>query len=112
MLYAIGLDTVGKVADANPEDVYTRIRNMNNEKQIFKGQIGMNDMRILVHEANNYPWILNIRNTQRITCSGNSGLSHLKVVSSIQTTYSKVILVSCKYLSVYIIKEVIIRVYV
>jgi hypothetical protein len=55
MLYAIGLDTVGKVADANPEDVYTRIRNMNNEKQIFKGQIGMNDMRILVHEAKQLP---------------------------------------------------------
>lgn len=55
MLYAIGLDTVGKVADSNPEEVYSRIRNLNNERQIYKGQIGLNDMRILVNEAKQLP---------------------------------------------------------
>ncbi len=55
MLYDIGLDTVSKVANSDPEYVYNLIRELNNEKQIYKGQIGMNDMRILVQEAKRLP---------------------------------------------------------
>lgn len=55
MLYDIGLDTVSVLANSDPVDVHTRIRDLNNEKQIYKGQIGLNDMKILVHEAKQLP---------------------------------------------------------
>lgn len=55
MLYDLGVDTVEKVAKADPVDLHKRITQLNKEKGIFKGQIGLNDVKILVNAANEVP---------------------------------------------------------
>lgn len=38
-------------AKSNPVDLHARINHFNKEKSIYKGQIGLNDMNILVNVA-------------------------------------------------------------
>ncbi len=55
MLYDLGLDTVEKVSKADPIDLHVRINQQIKEHNIFKGGIGINDVRILVETANELP---------------------------------------------------------
>jgi hypothetical protein len=52
MLYELGVDTVEKVTQSDPVDLHSRVNRLNKENNIYKGQIGLNDMRILVNIAN------------------------------------------------------------
>ncbi len=51
MLYDLGVDTVEKVVSSNPNDLHERINRMIKEKNIFKGAIGLNDVKILIASA-------------------------------------------------------------
>jgi hypothetical protein len=51
MLYEIGIDTVSKASKADPEKLHVSINQYNKEKSIYKGQIGLNDMKIFVNAA-------------------------------------------------------------
>ena len=51
MLYDIGIDTVEKATNADYNDLHKRINQINKEKNFFKGQIGLNDMRRFVDAA-------------------------------------------------------------
>lgn len=55
LLYDLGVDTVEKVSKADPVDLHTRLTQMNKEQNLYKGQIGLNDMRILVNAASEVP---------------------------------------------------------
>ncbi len=55
MLYDLGLDTVEKVSKADPIDLHKRINKRTKEHNIFKGGIGINDVKILVETANELP---------------------------------------------------------
>ncbi|MGD2036089.1 MAG: DUF4332 domain-containing protein [Bacteroidales bacterium] len=55
MLYDLGIDTVEKVTKADPVDLHTKVNRLNKEKSIYKGQIGLNDMKILVNTAKDVP---------------------------------------------------------
>jgi glutamine synthetase len=56
MLCNLGVDTVEKVSQSNPVDLHTRINQMIKDKQIFKGAIGLNDVKILIASANELPF--------------------------------------------------------
>ena len=55
MLYDLGIDTVEKVSKSDPIDLHARINQMIKENNIFKGAIGLNDVKILVEVANELP---------------------------------------------------------
>lgn len=55
MLLDLGVDTVEKVSQADPVDLHTKVNQLNKEKNIYKGQIGLNDMKILVDFAKDVP---------------------------------------------------------
>lgn len=55
MLYDLGLDTVEKISKADPIDLHAMINQRINEHNIFKGGIGINDVKILVETANELP---------------------------------------------------------
>jgi hypothetical protein len=55
MLYDLGLDSVEKVAKADPVDLHVRINQRIKEYKIFKGGIGINDVKIVVETANELP---------------------------------------------------------
>ncbi len=55
MLYDLGVDTVEKVTKADPVDLHARVNQLNKEKNIFKGHIGLNDIRIVVNVAKEIP---------------------------------------------------------
>ncbi len=55
MLYDLGLDTVEKVSKADPIDLYKRINQRIKEHSIFKGGIGINDVKILIETASELP---------------------------------------------------------
>jgi hypothetical protein len=52
MLYDLGVDTVEKVSESDPIDLHAKINQMIKEKNIFKGAIGLNDVKILIESAN------------------------------------------------------------
>ena len=56
MLYDLGLDTVEKVSESDPIELYARINQMIKEKNIFKGAIGLNDVKILIASASELPF--------------------------------------------------------
>jgi hypothetical protein len=56
MLYHLGFDTVEKVSKADPIDLHARINQRIKEHNIFKGGIGINDVKILVETANDLPF--------------------------------------------------------
>ncbi len=53
ILYDMGYDTVDKIANTNYEDLYEKINTENQEKNYFKGNIGLNDMKIFIEAAKN-----------------------------------------------------------
>lgn len=55
MLYDLGVDTVEKVSESDPIDLHAKINQMIKEKNIFKGAIGLNDMKILIESASELP---------------------------------------------------------
>jgi hypothetical protein len=55
VLYNSGVDTVEKVSKAGPVDLHARINQRIKEHNIFKGGIGINDVKILVETANELP---------------------------------------------------------
>lgn len=55
MLYNLGVDTVAKVSKSDPNDLHTRINQMIKEEKIFKGAIGLNDVKILIESASELP---------------------------------------------------------
>ncbi len=55
MLYDLGFDTVEKASEADPVNLHKRINKINKEKGIYKGHIGLNDIRIFVNAANEVP---------------------------------------------------------
>ena len=55
MLNALEVDTVKKVSESDPIDLHARINQMIKENNIFKGAIGLNDVKILIESANELP---------------------------------------------------------
>jgi hypothetical protein len=55
MLYDLGVDTVEKVSESDPIDLHVKINQMIKEKNIFKGAIGLNDVKILIESASDLP---------------------------------------------------------
>ena len=55
MIYAVGIDTVEKVTHSNPDDLHQKINAYNKEHSIYKGHIGLNDMKLLVTIAKEIP---------------------------------------------------------
>ena len=55
MLYDLGVDTVEKVSKSDLIDLHTKINRMIKEKNIFKGAIGLNDVKILIESASELP---------------------------------------------------------
>ena len=55
MLYTIGTDTVEKASKADPVELHKLINQVNKEKNLYKGQIGLNDIKIFVNAAKEVP---------------------------------------------------------
>jgi hypothetical protein len=55
MLYDLGIDTVEKASKSDPVELHSRINHLNKEKNIYKGQIGLNDIKIFVNAAKEIP---------------------------------------------------------
>ena len=55
ILYDLGVDTVEKVSKSDPIDLHKKTNQLIKEKNIFKGQIGLNDIKILVETATEIP---------------------------------------------------------
>ena len=55
ILYDLGVDTVEKVSKSAPVDLHARVNQFIKEKNIFKGQIGLNDIKILIEAATEIP---------------------------------------------------------
>jgi len=51
ILFASGFDTVEKVSKANPEDLYNKVTLKNEELKLYKGKIGLNDMKLCIEAA-------------------------------------------------------------
>lgn len=56
MLYELGVDTVEKVAKTNPKDLHSKVNQLNKDKNIYKGQIGLNDIIIVIETAKDIPF--------------------------------------------------------
>lgn len=55
MLYNLGMDTLEKVANANYQDLHSRVNSMNKEMSFYKAQIGLNDIKICIQAASEIP---------------------------------------------------------
>ena len=55
LLYNLGVDTLAKVSKSDPIKLHEKINQLIQEKNIFKGQIGLNDVRILIESATEIP---------------------------------------------------------
>ncbi len=53
MLFDLGIDTVEKASKTDPVDLHARINAFNKEKSIYKGQIGLNDIKISKYMTKN-----------------------------------------------------------
>ncbi len=51
MLYILGVDTAKKASESDPVQLHDRINLFNKDKNLYKGQIGLNDIRIFVNAA-------------------------------------------------------------
>ncbi|HOA06585.1 MAG TPA: DUF4332 domain-containing protein [Spirochaetota bacterium] len=51
VLFLAGFDTVRKVSDASPEDMFTKVTQKNIELKLYKGNIGLNDMKLCIEAA-------------------------------------------------------------
>lgn len=55
MLHDIGVDTIEKACSIDPNTLYEKINQINKDRNYYKGQIGLNDMRIFVNAAKEVP---------------------------------------------------------
>jgi hypothetical protein len=55
-LYDVGVDTVEEASESDPVDLHARLCRLNKGKSIYKGQIGLNDIRIFVNAAKKIPF--------------------------------------------------------
>ncbi len=55
MLYTIGIDTVEKASKADYTELHKKINHLNKDKAFFKGNIGLNDMKLFVNAAKEVP---------------------------------------------------------
>lgn len=55
MLYDLGADTVAKVVNADAVVLHKQINQINKERNLYKGQIGLNDIKIVVDAAKELP---------------------------------------------------------
>lgn len=55
MLYDLGVDTVEKVSTSDPVELHARLNQLIKERNIFKGAIGLNDVKILIASASALP---------------------------------------------------------
>jgi hypothetical protein len=55
MLYDLGTDSVEKAAKADPVELHKQINQLSKEQSIYKGSIGLNDIRIFVDAAKDVP---------------------------------------------------------
>lgn len=55
ILYTIGADSVDKISKSDPVELHAKINQCIKESTVFKGAIGLNDVRILVEIANELP---------------------------------------------------------
>ena len=51
VLLEAGYDTAEKVANADHQELYKEVRKLNEEKEIYKGHIGLHDMKLCVEAA-------------------------------------------------------------
>lgn len=51
ILYDLGVDTVGKVSESDPIVLHEKINQMIKEENLFKGAIGLNDVKILIESV-------------------------------------------------------------
>jgi hypothetical protein len=56
ILYNLGIDTAEKASKSDPVDLHFRINQLNKSKDIFKGQIGLNDIKIFIDAAKEIPF--------------------------------------------------------
>lgn len=55
ILYELGFDTIKKVSKANPIGLHSEINQFIKERNIYKGSIGLNDIKILIDAAKEVP---------------------------------------------------------
>jgi hypothetical protein len=55
MLYDAGFETVEKVSKTNYVELHKKITQINKERNYFKGQIGLHDIKLFVEAANEVP---------------------------------------------------------
>lgn len=55
ILYELGIDTLEKMTQSDPVDLHARLNQFIKEKNLYKGQVGLNDVRILVNVAQDIP---------------------------------------------------------
>ncbi len=55
LLLEIGIDSVERASSADYKDLHQRVCRYNKEKKFFKGQIGLNDMKLFVNAACEVP---------------------------------------------------------
>jgi len=55
MLYELGLESPVSVAESDPGELHEKINQINRKKGLYKGQIGLNDIRIIVEAAKDVP---------------------------------------------------------
>jgi hypothetical protein len=55
VLFESGFDTVEKVSTANCEELYQKITQINKQQNLYKGNIGLNDMKLCVNAAQDVP---------------------------------------------------------
>lgn len=56
ILYNLGVDTVEKVSNSDAVDLHVKINQFIKENNVFKGQIGINDIKILIETASEIPF--------------------------------------------------------
>lgn len=55
ILFLVGADTVEKVSNSEPAQLHLQINQLIKEKNLYKGQIGLNDVRIIIDSACELP---------------------------------------------------------
>jgi hypothetical protein len=56
MLYDLKIDTAEKASKYDPVDLHSMINKLSKEKRIYKGQIGLNDIKLFINAAKEIPF--------------------------------------------------------
>lgn len=56
ILYHCGFDTLKKVANSDYNEIHKVLNEANKNKELYRGNIGLNDMKLLVEFANDLPF--------------------------------------------------------